>query len=152
MQFSNSFLIAALPFLAASAPAPASYSPASNTPQNSGPVGLIATRSASPIHLQSVNASGQAFWIGKPTSSYCPLVPASSCPPGTDTVISITGDAKHPGGASLGTLNIPLGCFQACCIPIHLTTKPYRRRRSRRSTDLYRSQWRSILHASPLRL
>ena len=95
MQFSASFLAAALPLLAAAAPAPVA---------SSGPIGLIATHSASPVHLQSVNAAGQNFWIGKDTSSYCPLTPASSCPPGTDTVISVFGDVAHPGTASMGKL------------------------------------------------
>ena len=111
MQFSASFLVAALPFLAAAAPAAEPHY--KNPVKPSGPVVLLSTHSASPIHLQSINASGQAFWIGKPTSSYCPLVPASSCPPGTDTVISITGDEKHPGTASLCMSNMPLGFFPA---------------------------------------
>lgn len=101
MQFSASFLAAALPLLAAAAPAPA----ASAAPvASSGPIGLIATHSASPIHLSSVNAAGQNFYIGKDTSSYCPLTPASSCPPGKDTVISVFGDEAHPGTASMGKL------------------------------------------------
>ncbi|MCJ1269421.1 hypothetical protein MMC22_009313 [Lobaria immixta] len=98
MQFSASFLAAALPLLAAAAPAPA----ASSAPvANSGPIGLIATHSASPIHLSSVNAAGQNFWIGKDTSSYCPLTPASSCPPGKNTVIEVLGDQAHPGTAAM---------------------------------------------------
>ncbi|MCJ1468044.1 hypothetical protein MMC07_006670 [Pseudocyphellaria aurata] len=92
MHFSASFLAAALPLLAAGAPA---------SVPSSGPIGLIATHSASPIHLSSVNAAGQNFWIGKETSTYCPLTPASSCPPGKDTIISVTGDQAHPGGASM---------------------------------------------------
>ncbi|KAI4241877.1 MAG: hypothetical protein L6R40_004276 [Gallowayella cf. fulva] len=58
--------------------------------------GIIAARSASPVHLQSVNANGQAFWIGKDTATYCPLNPASQCPPGNLTVF-----AAGNGGASL---------------------------------------------------
>lgn len=99
MQFSKSFILAALPFLAAAAPAP-DYK-VSPLPQSSGPVGLIATHSASPIHLQSINASGQAFWIGKETSSYCPLTDQSLCPPGKDTSIIILGNEAHPGTASM---------------------------------------------------
>lgn len=58
--------------------------------------GAIAARSASPIHLQSINANGQAFWIGKPTASYCPLTNQTLCPPGNETVFAVGG-----GGASL---------------------------------------------------
>ncbi|MCJ1269128.1 hypothetical protein MMC22_009017 [Lobaria immixta] len=92
MQFSASFLAAALPLLAASAPAPAA---------SSGPIGLIAIHSASPIHLSSVNAAGQNFYIGKDTSSYCPLTPPLSCPPGKSTVISVFEDQAHPGTAAM---------------------------------------------------
>ena len=93
MQLSTSFLAAALPLLAAAAPAPVA---------SSGPIGLLATHSASPIHLQIVNAAGQNFWIGKDTSSYCPLTPASSCPPGNSTIIAVFGDEAHPGTAAMG--------------------------------------------------
>lgn len=92
MHFSASFLAAALPLLAAAAPASVA---------SSGPIGLIATHSTSPIHLSSVNAAEQNFWIGKDTSSYCPLNPASTCPPGKDTIISVLGDQAHPGTASM---------------------------------------------------
>lgn len=63
---------------------------------------VIAARSGSPIHLQSVNANGQAFWIGKTTASYCPTppVPASSCPAGTVTAFGIFEQGQ---GASLDT-------------------------------------------------
>ncbi|KAI4166452.1 MAG: hypothetical protein LQ343_008040 [Gyalolechia ehrenbergii] len=61
--------------------------------------GVIAARSASPIHLQAVNASGQAFWIGKDTTTYCPLTNQANCPRGTDTVFAVGG-----GGASLQTV------------------------------------------------
>lgn len=49
--------------------------------------GLIAARSGSPIHLEGVNASGQAFWIGKETATYCPLTDQTLCPSGTETVL-----------------------------------------------------------------
>lgn len=101
MQFSTSFILAALPFLAAAAPAASEYK-VSPLPVSSGPVGLIATHSASPIHLSSINASGQAFWIGKDTSTFCPLTPKSSCPPGNDTRIQIFGNEANPGTASMG--------------------------------------------------
>ena len=35
--------------------------------------GLMAVRSASPIHFQTVNATGGAFWIFKETNAACPL-------------------------------------------------------------------------------
>lgn len=47
---------------------------------------IIAAHSGSPVHLQSVNANGQAFWIGKATATYCPPQ-VSSCPPGDVTVL-----------------------------------------------------------------
>ncbi|KAL8708508.1 MAG: hypothetical protein Q9225_007590, partial [Loekoesia sp. 1 TL-2023] len=60
--------------------------------------GVIAARSASPVHLQPVNANGLAFWIGKDTATYCPLSNQAQCPPGTETVFAVGG-----GGASLDT-------------------------------------------------
>ncbi|KAL8705726.1 MAG: hypothetical protein Q9201_001160 [Fulgogasparrea decipioides] len=60
--------------------------------------GVIAARSASPIHLQSINAAGGAFWIQKDTATYCPLTNQTQCPPGKDSVFSVGG-----GGASLDT-------------------------------------------------
>lgn len=54
--------------------------------------GIIAIRSASPIHFASVNANGEGFWIGKDTSSFCPLANTTLCPPGTDTAfITVPG-------------------------------------------------------------
>lgn len=47
---------------------------------------IIAARSASPVHLQSVVANGQGFWIGKQTATYCPPQ-VSPCPPGDVTVL-----------------------------------------------------------------
>jgi len=47
--------------------------------QSDVPFAVIAARSASPIHLQSVNANGLKFWIGKPTSSFCPDEPSINC-------------------------------------------------------------------------
>ena len=39
---------------------------------SSSAFGVIAARSTSPIHLQSVQANGRAFWIQKETTTYCP--------------------------------------------------------------------------------
>src|SRR5438309_7217048 len=63
----------------------------------------IAARSASPIHLQSINAAGLKFWIGKSTSSYCPSEVVPDCPAGTDTVFAggdgtLSMDVEVPGG------------------------------------------------------
>ena len=35
--------------------------------------GLMAVRSASPIHFQAVNASGGNFWIFNDTNVFCPI-------------------------------------------------------------------------------
>ena len=53
---------------------------------STGPFGVLALRSGSPIHLQSVNAAGQRFWVGVPTGTYCPSEVVDPCPPGTETV------------------------------------------------------------------
>ncbi|KAI4113551.1 MAG: hypothetical protein LQ345_005495 [Seirophora villosa] len=69
--------------------------------------GIIAARSASPVHLRSVNANGGAFWIGKETASYCPLTDQSQCPPGNSTVLAAGG-----GGASMVCVAvIPFKCL-----------------------------------------
>jgi hypothetical protein len=45
--------------------------------------GVIVARSASPIHLQELNATGNAFYVGKPTTTYCPEgVSGLKCPVG----------------------------------------------------------------------
>lgn len=73
-----------LPLLAAAAPA---------APENP-PFGVMSARSASPIHLLPMTASGQKFYLGGKTQSYCPLPESKDCPPGTETVFS-------PGGYGL---------------------------------------------------
>lgn len=52
---------------------------------------ITAAHSGSPIHQQSVHASGRAFWIGKPTETYCPpqVDAEAACPPGTETVLAL---------------------------------------------------------------
>lgn len=52
---------------------------------STGPFSVTALRSGSPIHFQSVNASGQRFWINVPTATFCPSE-VNTCPPGTETV------------------------------------------------------------------
>ena len=71
-----------LPLLAAAAP---------TAPQNPA-FGVMSARSASPIHLLPMTASGQKFYLGGETSSYCPLT--EGCPPGDQTVFG-------PGGYGL---------------------------------------------------
>ncbi|KAL8832466.1 MAG: hypothetical protein Q9170_004877 [Blastenia crenularia] len=69
--------------------------------------GVIAARSTSPIHLQSVNANGTTFWIGKDTSIYCPLANQTDCPNGTDTIFAVGSDGRAgldtvvPGGQEI---------------------------------------------------
>jgi hypothetical protein len=52
---------------------------------------LTSARSASPIHYQSVSASGLSIWLNKPTASYCPdsVKEIGSCPPGNVTEFSL---------------------------------------------------------------
>jgi hypothetical protein len=49
--------------------------------------GLISSRSASPIHYQTVSASNQSLWLNKPTASYCPpnIKDIGGCPAGNTT-------------------------------------------------------------------
>lgn len=53
---------------------------------------VMALRSASPIHFLPMTASGNAFWLGGQTSTYCPdNIP--SCPPGN--VTAFVGDTTY---------------------------------------------------------
>lgn len=62
--------------------------------------GVIAARSASPIHLQPLSASGEQIWIGKKTAAYCPKeVVGKNCPPGKETNF-----AGGDGTLGMGTL------------------------------------------------
>ncbi|CAG8327267.1 unnamed protein product [Penicillium salamii] len=82
----------ALPLLAAAAPA--------SEPTSNPNFGVMAVRSASPIHYLQMNAAGQKFYLGGETASYCPdQVP--QCPPGKETIFT-------PGGSSLD-VNVPGG-------------------------------------------
>lgn len=78
----------ALPLLAAAAPAPAASAPAAPPA-----FGVMAVRSASPIHYSQMNAAGQKFWLGGSTSSYCPDIEGIVCPPGNTTVFAAGGNA-----------------------------------------------------------
>jgi hypothetical protein len=69
------------------------------------PFGAIATHSGMPsVHLQSINAANGSFWIGMPTSSFCPTnIPPEDCPPGTTTAFvggnpTLNLDVVVPGG------------------------------------------------------
>ncbi|KAL4907403.1 hypothetical protein BDW74DRAFT_123930 [Aspergillus multicolor] len=94
-------LASLLPLLAAAAPT-------SNTASSDLPNGaeqpaaftVMAARSASPIHFLPLTASGQSFYLGGNTTTYCPL-PASQCPPGNTTVLAGNGGSLSvvvPGG------------------------------------------------------
>lgn len=61
--------------------------------------GLISVRSASPIHYQTVSASGQALWLNKPTASYCPENVGDACPAG-----NVTTFAGGDGSLSMGVV------------------------------------------------
>lgn len=101
---------------------------------STGPFGVVALRSGSPIHLQSVNAAGQRFWIGVPTATFCPSE-VNPCPPGTETVWA------NPNA---------LVCYSypkvSCCANV------YKGRRSpRRPTSLRRPLRRPRLHPGSFR-
>ncbi|KAI9680490.1 MAG: hypothetical protein M1817_003930 [Caeruleum heppii] len=70
-----------------------------------GPFSLLAVRSASPLHYRPIAAAGRAFYIGRPTSAYCPSPPVSAeaCPVGNETILIQNGDSlamsvSVPGG------------------------------------------------------
>ncbi|KAJ5211479.1 uncharacterized protein N7498_003125 [Penicillium cinerascens] len=87
----------ALPLLAAAAPA-------MQTPEGNPSFGVMAIRSASPIHYMQMNAAGQKFWLGGQTSSYCPDLQGLDCPAGNQTVIVGSGcalDVEVPGGQQI---------------------------------------------------
>ena len=56
---------------------------------------IIAIHSGTNVQNQAINANGQRFWIGKPTSTYCPET--ISCPSNTD----VTAFAYNAAGAGL---------------------------------------------------
>lgn len=77
---------------------------------------ITAARSGSAIHQQSVHASNRAFWIGKPTETYCPpqVDAEAACPPGTETVLAF-GDtaASLVSSDSFTTSRFPSTCLQS---------------------------------------
>ncbi|KAI7975936.1 hypothetical protein EIK77_007262 [Talaromyces pinophilus] len=91
---------------------------------STGPFGVLALRSGSPIHLQSVNAAGQRFWIGVPTATYCPSeIYELTCtkdvevPGGQQVYVDPSGalaftqahSANIPAGAALGPFTFTPG-------------------------------------------
>lgn len=97
-MYSALVLASLLPFLASAKP----IIPRQTTPS---PFGLVAARSTSPIHLQTVNANGQRFWIGKDAATYCPI---ADCPPGTSTeLVASDGFASMVRHASFLFLSLP---------------------------------------------
>jgi len=73
--------------------------------QSTGAFGIIAIRSGSPVQNSVITASGNGFWIGKPTVSDCPASVGNACPPGNETAFTynnVTGtvslDVEVPGG------------------------------------------------------
>ncbi|WEW61453.1 hypothetical protein PRK78_006943 [Emydomyces testavorans] len=91
---------AVIPLLAAAAPASELEQCKPSYPPK---IGVISSRSASPIHLLPMNAAGRAFWLGAPTQTYCPTVVGNACPPGKDTVIAGLSslDVLVPGGQQM---------------------------------------------------
>lgn len=48
--------------------------------QTSNVFGLISTHSGNPeVHLRSVVANGQRFWLGKESATYCPTIENLDC-------------------------------------------------------------------------
>ncbi|KAF3929094.1 hypothetical protein ABW20_dc0106607 [Dactylellina cionopaga] len=71
-----------------------------------GAFGFIAIRSGSPVQYQALSATGREIWLGKKTTTYCPLSPASQCPKGKDTSFYINSASSGmntvvPGGQQL---------------------------------------------------
>jgi len=93
-MFTKTILASALASFAATAPLTQRAEDTSFT--------LLSIHSGSDVQNQAIAANGQRFWIGKETSTYCPV--GSSCPANTDVTAlvsnggSIGMDASVPGG------------------------------------------------------
>ncbi|KAG5913366.1 hypothetical protein E4U42_001243 [Claviceps africana] len=61
-----------------------------------GPVTLTAVLPGSDIDGRPINASGGKFFVGKPTSSYCPpeVDVLGDCPKGKDTALWVNNDSS----------------------------------------------------------
>lgn len=70
-----------------------------------GPFGIISAHSTSKIHLLPWTASGQAFYLGGETATYCPDVVGSACPNASTVETAFSGlcgmDTFVPGGQQL---------------------------------------------------
>lgn len=55
--------------------------------------GIIAIHSGSPIHLSSVNAADNKFWIGRDTETFCPNVTGLVCPTDVYTQFAASSDS-----------------------------------------------------------
>lgn len=56
-----------------------------------GPFGIISAHSTSKIHLLPWTASGQAFYLGGETATYCPDVVGSACPNASTVETAFSG-------------------------------------------------------------
>jgi len=75
-MFTKTVIAATLATLAVAAPV--------EQRQSSNAFGMISTRSGNPnVHLRSVVANGQRFWLGKETATYCPEIEGLDCSQGT---------------------------------------------------------------------
>ena len=80
---------------------------------------LRAESSNKAINGKAVNANGNAFWIGKPTASFCPSqVPQDACPKGNETEILVGNDPSQPcqehaicGGAGMVSHQLDFEAF-----------------------------------------
>ncbi|KAH8601932.1 hypothetical protein B0O99DRAFT_501190 [Bisporella sp. PMI_857] len=71
-MFAKTFLAATVASLAVAAPV--------EQRQENSAFGLISTHSGNPnVHLRSIVANGQRFWIGKETATYCPVIENLDC-------------------------------------------------------------------------
>ena len=82
------FTLALLPLLSSAIP----LLPRLSNPTS--PFILRAFKPGSPIHLSTLNANQGNFWLGKPTSSYCPPQTKPHCPTGYETVLMISDNAQ----------------------------------------------------------
>ncbi|RHZ56587.1 IgE-binding protein [Aspergillus thermomutatus] len=71
---------------------------------DNGPFQVMSIRSGSPIQYLGMTASGNSFWLGGETTTYCPDVvkQQGGCPDGTQTVLYTNAlDVSVPGGQQI---------------------------------------------------
>ncbi|KAE8137138.1 hypothetical protein BDV38DRAFT_89624 [Aspergillus pseudotamarii] len=79
--------------------------PAPKAQNDPNAFGVVAARSASPIHFLTLNAANSHFYLGGKAATYCPenVEKLGACPPGKET--SLLGDkylnVAVPGGQSI---------------------------------------------------